>query len=110
VSLLNGRELNEVTGISGISRSDDGCLVTGVRTQDRSSVLVGEFDLVSLAGRQVLALAPDATAVVLSSDTGPVIVDVTDLSAALSGGTPATVRALDTGDDLFVLVAGSIDP
>ena len=110
VSLLNGRELNEVTGITGMSRSDDGCLVTGVRAEDRSSVLVGEFELVSLAGRRVLALAPDATAVVLSSDLGPVIVDVSDLSTALSGGDLASVRALDTGDDLFVLVAGSIDP
>lgn len=110
VSLLNGRELNEVTGITGMSRSDDGCLVTGVRAEDRSSVLVGEFELVSLAGRRVLALAPDATAVVLSSDVGPVIVDVSDLSTALSGGDLASVRALDTGDDLFVLVAGSIDP
>jgi hypothetical protein len=110
VSLLNGRELNEVTGITGMSRSDDGCLVTGVRAEDRSSVLVGEFELVSLAGRRVLALAPDATAVVLSSDSGPVIVNVSDLSAAINGGNPASIRALDTGDDLFVLVAGSIDP
>lgn len=110
VSLLTGRELNEVTGITGMSRSDDGCLVTGVRSSDRSGVLVGEFEMVTLAGRRALALAPDATAVVLSSDTGPVIVDVDDLSAAIGGASPASVRALDTGDDLFVLVAGSIDP
>ena len=110
VSLLTGRELNEVTGITGMSRSDDGCLVTGVRSSDRSGVLVGEFEMVTLAGRRALALAPDATAVVLSSDTGPVIVDVDDLSAAIRGASPASVRALDTGDDLFVLVAGSIDP
>lgn len=110
ISLLNGRELNEVTGITGISQSDDGCLLTGVRTDDRSSVLVGEFELIGLAGRRVLALAPDATAVVLSSDAGPVIVNVPDLSAAINGGSLASVRALDTGDDLFVLVAGSIDP
>ena len=110
VSLLTGRELNKVTGITGMSRSDDGCLITGVRSSDRSGVLVGEFQMVTLAGRRALALAPDATAVVLSSDTGPIIVDVDDLSAAISGASPASVRALDTGDDLFVLVAGSIDP
>ncbi len=110
VSLLTGRELNMVTGITGMSRSDDGCLVTGVRSSDRSSVLVGEFEMVTLAGRRALALAPDATAVVLSSDTGPIIVEVDDLAAAIAGTSPASVRALDTGDDLFVLVAGSIDP
>lgn len=110
VSLLTGRELTEVTGISGIARSDDGCLVTGVRTDDQSSVLAGEFEMVNLSGRRVLALAPDASAVVLSSDTGPVLVNVSDLSAALTGGTLASVRPLDTGADLFVLVAGSIDP
>jgi hypothetical protein len=110
VSLLTGRELNEVTGITGMSRSDDGCLVTGVRSSDRSGVLVGEFEMVTLAGRRALALAPDATAVVLSSDTGPVIVDVDELSAAIGSASPASVRSLDTGDDLFVLVAGSIDP
>lgn len=110
ISLLTGRELNEVTGITGISRSDDGCLITGIRSSDRSGVLVGEFEMVTLAGRRALALAPDATAVVLSSDTGPVIVDVHDLSAAIDGAIPASVRALDTGDDLFVLVAGSINP
>ena len=66
--------------------------------------------MVTLAGRRALALAPDATAVVLSSDTGPIIVDVDDLAAAIAGTSPASVRALDTGDDLFVLVAGSIDP
>jgi hypothetical protein len=66
--------------------------------------------MVTLAGRRALALAPDATAVVLSSDTGPVIVDVDELSAAIGSASPASVRSLDTGDDLFVLVAGSIDP
>jgi hypothetical protein len=110
VSLLTGRELNEVTGITGMSRSDDGCLLTGVRSSDRSGVLVGEFEMVTLAGRRALALAPDATAVVLSSDTGPVIVDVDELSAAIGSASPASVRSLDTGDDLFVLVAGLIDP
>ena len=89
VSLLTGRELNEVTGITGMSRSNI-CLVTGVRSSDRSGVLVGERN--GHPRRSAGSLAPDATAVVLSSDTGPVIVDVDDLSAAIGGASPASVR------------------
>ena len=84
VSLLTGRELNEVTGITGMSRSDDGCLVTGVRhlTGLVCSLENSKWSPLPVGG---LSLAPDATAVVLSSDTGPVIVDVDDLSTAIGG-------------------------
>ena len=109
VSLLTGRELNKVTGITGMSRSDDGCLVTGVRSSDRSGVLVGEFEMVTLAGRRALALAPMQQRSCCRAT--PVLSSSRSMTCRQRLAAQArSVRALDTGDDLFVLVAGSIDP
>lgn len=109
VDLINGRELADVSGLVGISQSDDGCLLTAIRSSTQSTVLVGRFNVVDLVGRRVLAMAPDSSAVILTSESGPVLLDIKDLAIALSGGSAASAQRIETGDDLYVIVSGFID-
>lgn len=109
VDLDSGRVLTEFAGVSGLTASDDGCLLTGVqRTGDNEHLLIGRFGTIGLAGRRALGLAPDASAAVLSSDTGPVLVDIDALAAAADGGAdiaPATPNAIGLPADLFTFVS-----
>ena len=78
------------------------------RTGDNEHLLIGRFGTIGLAGRRALGLAPDASAAVLSSDTGPVLVDVVALAAAADEGTdvaPATPNAIGLPADLFTFVS-----
>ena len=109
VDLDSGRIIADIADVSGLTASDDGCLLTGVqRTGDNEHLLIGRFGTIGLAGRRALGLAPDASAAVLSSDTGPVLVDVVALAAAADGGTdiaPATPNAIGLPADLFTFVS-----
>ncbi|MGA1345571.1 MAG: hypothetical protein ACO35E_06320 [Ilumatobacteraceae bacterium] len=110
IDLDSGRELAEIGDVSGLTSSDDGCLLTGVRRDaDNEHVLIGRFGTIGLAGRRALGLAPDATAAVLSSDDGPVLVDTAAFAEATQSGGPepaaATPNAIGLPADLFTFVS-----
>jgi hypothetical protein len=110
VDLDTGRELAEIGDVSGLSASDDGCLLTGVRRDaDNEHLLIGRFGTIGLSGRRALGLAPDASAAVLSSDAGPVLVDTAALADAAQSGGPAPAsaspNAIGLPADLFTFVS-----
>lgn len=106
IDLVTGRELADIPTMSGLSQSRDGCLLTGVATgDDRQPVLVGSFGTLGLGERRVLAMAPDSSAVILTDDTGAVLVATNDLSRAEAGGDPAELLPIGPVGDLYSFIA-----
>ncbi|MGA1034483.1 MAG: hypothetical protein ACO3VI_04135 [Ilumatobacteraceae bacterium] len=105
IDLIDGRELAEIPDLTGLNQSRDGCLLTGVQTGEiRLPALVGRFGTLALGERRVLAMAPDSSAVILSDDTGAVLVTTDDLSRAEAGGEPAELRAIGPVGDLYSFI------
>ena len=105
IDLIDGRELAEIPDLTGLNQSRDGCLLTGVQTgETRLPALVGRFGTLALGERRVLAMAPDSSAVILSDDTGAVLVTTDDLANAEAGGEPAELRAIGPVGDLYSFI------
>ena len=106
IDLADGDNIVDVTGIGGRTAGDDGCLLTGVDVAgtDNQAVLAGPSGRVGLGSGQVLALAPDASAVIINDGTTSRLFTVND--GDTTGGAPIDVMA-----DLFTFVVDStIDP
>jgi len=92
-----------VTGVGGRTAGDDGCLLTGVDVSGSTNqaVLAGPSGRVGLGAGQVLALAPDASAVVVSDGTTARLFTVSDNDNTTGGA------ELDVTADLFTFIVDS---
>jgi hypothetical protein len=102
VDLDDGDDVVDVTGVGGRTAGDDGCLLTGVDVSGSTNqtVLAGPSGRVGLGAGQVLALAPDASAVVVSDGTTARLFTVSDDNT--TGG-----AELDVTADLFTFIVDS---